>query len=67
MKNFETIMERGKKRFLSKDNKGTWGRCEDCGRRKLLFAYTDKKNGVWKLCDECINKFAEEEIDESNE
>jgi hypothetical protein len=65
MKSFGTILEKGKKRFVSKDNKGTWGRCEDCGRRKLLFVYTDLKNSVWNLCDECINKFAEEEIDET--
>lgn len=58
---FSDILKHGKKRFLVKNKKGSWGRCDYCDERRLLFAYKDSKKEVWMLCDICSNIFVEED------
>ncbi len=58
---FSKILNRGRRKFKSKDTGGVWNECEYCERRRLLFKYEDNKNEMWNLCDECIDLFIKEE------
>lgn len=62
-KSFSDILKKGKDIFEVKDGRGVWGRCEDCGQRKILYEYFDKEKQCWMLCENCITRF----IGEDNE
>ena len=61
MAGFGDILKQGKKRFKVKSSLGSWGKCESCDERKLLFPYKDDKKETWHLCDGCSDLFIKEE------
>lgn len=63
MVDFGTILKRGKRRFMAKKGIGTWGNCDSCDERRLLYKYDDNDNKDWKLCEECTNSFVKEELE----
>lgn len=54
MGNFGDLVRKGKKRSYIKENRGEWGRCETCQKRKVLYPYKDSQNHTWDICDLCI-------------
>lgn len=58
---FVDILKKGKRQFQIKDQRGSWGKCEYCDTRQLLFQYTDDKNELWHLCGDCTGLFIKEE------
>lgn len=58
--NFSKILNRGKKAYRTISEKSEWGKCEECGARKLLFPFKDKEGEVWMLCEMCVNEFVKE-------
>jgi len=59
---FGNIVNRGKKAYQTKKDGGEWGRCEECGERRVLFPYIDSEDQVWLVCDECVDFFIKDEI-----
>lgn len=64
MGDFGSILRRGRKVFEAKDGGGTWGLCEECGKRKLLFKYYDVEKEIWLLCEGCITSYTKEDEEE---
>lgn len=60
MSDFSDILRRGRKKFTIKDQKGEFGRCEECNARALLYKYVDKEKQTWTLCEKCIETFTKE-------
>jgi hypothetical protein len=58
---FGSIVKRGQKLFKAKDKGGTWGRCEHCEERMLLYRYEDEKYQPWMLCENCIEILSKDE------
>lgn len=65
MSDFNDILKRGKRVFDLKDKGGTWGRCEDCGKRSPLFPFEDSDGEIWMFCETCLLDFIKEETNEN--
>jgi hypothetical protein len=61
MGDFGSILRRGKKMFDIKDSAKKWERCEECNKRDILYAYRDKEDQPWWLCEECITIYTKED------
>lgn len=58
MKDFGSILHKGKKIFKAKDKGGIWkSRCEECNARAKLYEYIDEEKQIWLLCEQCLTIF----------
>jgi len=61
MTDFADLLKRGRRMFDMKNKGGKWFNCEECGERRLCFAYDDDKEETWFLCEECASVFIKDE------
>ena len=64
MSSFGSILNKGRKIFITKEKGGKYARCEECNARAKLYEYVDDENIVWKLCETCITIFTNDEEDQ---
>ncbi len=58
MADFTTLMNRGHRRFIAKNKKRVFAKCEDCGELALLIEYKDPNDvdNNWKVCEFCYRQ-----------